>query len=161
MHCPEYYLKTCVLLQSKHSFPLFFIPNTTSFLQSKAYKYASRRLMGSPVFWGKLRRHVFKRLPNTLPIRDIHQNRMNTVGKGFLQLLNAFLTSASSENVASKSFQSPDCFEPKSLSTSGHEDEAITIATNARYTHKSVEDLVENTQRHEETKNISSVTRHR
>src|SRR5678815_2561696 len=89
-------------------------------------------LCGLTSIWGKLRRYVTKRLSHTVPIRDIHQNRMNTIGKSLFQLLNAFLSSTSGENVTSESLQSLDCFQPESLSTSRHEDEAIRVATNAR-----------------------------
>ena len=76
---------------------------------------------------------------------------MNTIGKYLPELLDAFLLSTSCKNVASEFLQSPDSFKSQSMSTSGDEDVMVAISTNARYTHKAVNDLVEDEEKQQET----------
>src|SRR6218665_3914648 len=76
---------------------------------------------------------------------------MNSIGKCILELLDAFLLSTSCKNAASEFLQSPDSFKSHSMSTSGDEDVMVAISTNARYTHKAVDGLVEDEEKQQET----------
>src|SRR6218665_2216729 len=83
---------------------------------------------------------------------------MNTIGKCFPELLDAFLLSTSCKNVASEFLQSPDSFKSKPLTASGDEHVMVAITTNAKYTHKAVNDLVEDVEKQQETNNRNGIT---